>query len=131
LGLLEQEMPIASNFLTRLRMIVQSAVAALTLCAFSAIPAAGQESETEAQGPPILFSAPLPEMPGMRMVVVQLTLAPRRDEGTSPGHRTPGSVYVYVTEGTAPSSTPSPIGSETSSRHCRESSRSDPQRFRY
>src|SRR5262245_36769615 len=52
--------------------------------------------------PPTLFSAPLADMPGKQLVVVELTLPPRQ-EGRPPsaGHRHPGSVYVYVTEGVA------------------------------
>jgi quercetin dioxygenase-like cupin family protein len=48
---------------------------------------------------PPLFSAPLPEIPGSHLEVVALTLPPR---GAKPHpHRHPGSVYVYVTKGTA------------------------------
>jgi quercetin dioxygenase-like cupin family protein len=85
-----------------LRTACRSAFAALLSFAIGAHPASAQGPESEAPpGPPILFSAPLPEMPGMRLVVVGLTLAPRRDEGSAIGHRHPGSVYVHVTEGTA------------------------------
>jgi quercetin dioxygenase-like cupin family protein len=52
-------------------------------------------------GPPVLFSAPLADMPGKQLVVVALTLRPKQGNQPSPGHRHPGSVYVYVTEGTA------------------------------
>jgi len=55
----------------------------------------GQEA-----GPRTLFSAPLADMPGMQLVVVELKLPPQQDaRPQSPGHRHPGSVYVYVTEG--------------------------------
>jgi quercetin dioxygenase-like cupin family protein len=55
-----------------------------------------------AGGPPELFRAALPDMPGKQLVVVALSIAPKRaDQAPSPGHRHPGSVYVYVTEGTA------------------------------
>jgi quercetin dioxygenase-like cupin family protein len=40
-------------------------------------------------------------MPGKELVVVALTIPPRRTDLPSAGHRHPGSVYVYVTEGTA------------------------------
>lgn len=83
---------------TWLRMAYRNTLAALIACAFGGT-AFAQGPESTA--PPVLFSAPLPEMPGMRLVVVELTLAPRQDEGTPTGHRHPGSVYVYVTEGTA------------------------------
>src|SRR5688572_2951779 len=53
-------------------------------------------------GPTELFRAALPDMPGKQLVVVALTIPPRRaDQPPSMGHRHPGSVYVYVTEGTA------------------------------
>ncbi len=43
----------------------------------------------------------LRDMPGKQLVVVALTIPPRRaDQPLSMGHRHPGSVYVYVTEGT-------------------------------
>ena len=49
-----------------------------------------------------LFRTALPDMPGKQLVVVALTIQPKRaDQPASPGHRHPGSVYVYVTEGTA------------------------------
>jgi quercetin dioxygenase-like cupin family protein len=55
-----------------------------------------------AAGPPELFRAALPDMPGKQLVVVALTIQPKRaDQPPSPGHRHPGSVYVYVTQGTA------------------------------
>ena len=52
--------------------------------------------------PPVLFMAPLEDAPGKQLVVVELTIAPKQaGQPASPGHRHPGSVYVYVTEGTA------------------------------
>jgi quercetin dioxygenase-like cupin family protein len=51
-------------------------------------------------GPPVLFSAPLADAPGKQLVVVDLTLRPRAQQ-PSMAHRHPGSVYVYVTAGTA------------------------------
>jgi quercetin dioxygenase-like cupin family protein len=51
-------------------------------------------------GPPVLFSAPLADAPGKQLVVVDLTLRPRAQQ-PSMAHRHPGSVYVYVTQGTA------------------------------
>src|SRR5262245_3145690 len=59
-------------------------------------------SGARAAGPQELFRTALPDMPGKQLVVVALTIAPRSaDQPASPGHRHPGSVYVYVTEGTA------------------------------
>ena len=53
-------------------------------------------------GPKTLFSAPLADMPGKQLVVVELKLPPRQEgRPAAPGHRHPGSVWVYVTEGTA------------------------------
>src|SRR5512134_3195000 len=53
-------------------------------------------------GPKTLFSAPLADMPGKQLVVVELMLPPRQEGSPpSPGHRHPGSVWVYVTEGVA------------------------------
>ena len=53
-------------------------------------------------GPTELFRTALPDAPGKQLVVVALTIAPKQaNQAASPGHRHPGSVYVYVTEGTA------------------------------
>jgi quercetin dioxygenase-like cupin family protein len=53
-------------------------------------------------GPKQLFSAPLADLPGKNLVVVELKLLPRQEgQPPSPGHRHPGSVLVYVTSGTA------------------------------
>lgn len=54
------------------------------------------------QGPKQLFSAPLADMPGKQLVVVELNWPPRQEgQAEAPAHRHPGSVYVYVTSGTA------------------------------
>ena len=76
---------------------------AAALCMLSAADrAAAQEAQRdEPDGPPVLFSAPLADVPGKRLVVVDLTLRPKQAERQSVGHRHPGSVYVYVTRGTA------------------------------
>ena len=53
-------------------------------------------------GPTELFRTALPDAPGKQLVVVALTIQPKRaDQPAAAGHRHPGSVYVYVTEGTA------------------------------
>ena len=54
--------------------------------------------------PPTLFSGPLADAPGKNLVVVELKYAPNAKapstlEQHPIGHRHPGSVYVYVTEG--------------------------------
>ena len=48
----------------------------------------------------VLFSAPLQDVPGKQLVVVGLELKPGGQPSSLP-HRHPGSVYVYVTRGTA------------------------------
>ena len=55
-------------------------------------------------GPPVLLTAPLADAPGKNLVVVELNFAPNPNppstaENHRRGHRHPGSVYVYVTEG--------------------------------
>jgi len=54
--------------------------------------------------PPVLFSAPLADAPDKQLVVVELKFAPNPAPPSTldnhpPGHRHPGSVYAYVTEG--------------------------------
>ena len=82
-------------------------------CAFGAFAAAlsvavavhAQQPEPQRTGgPPTLFSAPLADAPGKNLVVVELTFPPNAKAPSTPeqhplGHRHPGSVYVYVTEG--------------------------------
>ena len=78
------------------------ACAAALLCAITGSTSVAQGSASDRpQGPPILFEAPLADAPGKRLVVVGLTLPPRQGQSQSAGHRHPGSVYVYVTEGVA------------------------------
>lgn len=62
-------------------------------------PAATGTPQMRAAGVPTLFSAPLPDVPGKRLVVVRLRLPP--SGGKPHPHRHPGSVFVYVTEGAA------------------------------
>jgi quercetin dioxygenase-like cupin family protein len=84
-----------------LRTFVRSSICcAVALCASAA--AINTFAQAPAAGPPVIFRTALPDMPGNELVVVALTIPPRRaDQPASPGHRHPGSVYVYVTEGTA------------------------------
>jgi quercetin dioxygenase-like cupin family protein len=71
-----------------------------------AVPVNAQEpAPPRTAAPPPLFSAPLADAPGKNLVVVELTFppnakAPSTAEQHPLGHRHPGSVYVYVTEGT-------------------------------
>ena len=57
-------------------------------------------NETSRKTPNVLFSAPLQDVPGNQLVVVALEIEPRANHASVP-HRHPGSVYVYVTRGTA------------------------------
>jgi quercetin dioxygenase-like cupin family protein len=68
-------------------------VAAVSFVAFA------QETKTSPAAPRVLFSAPLPDVPGKSLVVVPLKWGPNTGH-TRVDHRHPGSVYVYVTEGT-------------------------------
>jgi quercetin dioxygenase-like cupin family protein len=67
----------------------------LAACAFQI--AAAEEPSAAPPQPRILLSAPLPDAPGKSLVVVPLSFG---DKPAQP-HRHPGSVYVYVTEGSA------------------------------
>jgi quercetin dioxygenase-like cupin family protein len=82
-----------------LALCVSAAAAVATTTASAQAPTT---SAPRAGGPTELFRTALPDMPGKQLVVVALTIAPRQaNPPPSPGHRHPGSVYVYVTEGTA------------------------------
>jgi quercetin dioxygenase-like cupin family protein len=51
--------------------------------------------------PPAIFSTALPDVPGKKLVVVDLTFPPKSGQTPTGGHRHPGSVFVYVTQGIA------------------------------
>jgi quercetin dioxygenase-like cupin family protein len=77
---------------------------AVVLSIAVALPAAAQERAAQRTGPPVLFSAPLEDMPGMNLTVVELVFEPNpappsTAERHRRGHRHPGSVFVYVTQG--------------------------------
>src|SRR5690349_2607268 len=75
---------------------------AAVLCATAAAPVLGEgeaKSSKTAMPPGVIFSTPLPDVPGNHLVVVALKFPPSKG-GTRVDHRHPGSVYVYVTEGT-------------------------------
>jgi acetyl esterase len=57
-------------------------------------------ASSNARSPTVLFSSLLPDIPGKHLVVVSLTLQPKSTRAMV-AHRHPGSVYVYVTKGTA------------------------------
>jgi quercetin dioxygenase-like cupin family protein len=59
-----------------------------------------QETKPAPAAPNVLFSTPLPDVPGKSLVVVPLKWGPNTTRHTRIDHRHPGSVYVYVTEGT-------------------------------
>jgi quercetin dioxygenase-like cupin family protein len=72
----------------------------LSVAAVSLV-ALGQDTRPSAprERPRTLFSVPLPDVPGKNLVVVELKWPPGK-QATHVDHRHPGSVYVYVTEGT-------------------------------
>ena len=77
---------------------------ALVLSIAVALPVAAQESAAPRTGPRVLFSVQLPEMPGMSLTVVELASAPNPQPPSTAerhrrGHRHPGPVLVYVTQG--------------------------------
>jgi quercetin dioxygenase-like cupin family protein len=76
----------------------------LALSTAVAVPAATQERATLGTGPRVLFSVQLPEMPGLNLTVVELAAAPNPEPPSTAkrhrrGHRHPGPVLVYVTQG--------------------------------
>jgi quercetin dioxygenase-like cupin family protein len=83
-----------------------SHIAALTVVVVICLPCTGAEqerssgNETSHKPPNVLFSAPLQDVPGKQLVVVALEIKPSANHASVP-HRHPGSVYVYVTRGTA------------------------------
>lgn len=77
--------------------LLRYAVLLVVLCAAS-VTAADSPRTAPSSDSHILFSAPLADVPGKRLVVVRLELDPRSKVPFTP-HRHPGSVYVYVTEG--------------------------------
>ena len=71
-------------------------IAALAFC----VVCVGAEQEAGHKHTNVLFSTALKDVPGKQMVVVGLELKPKGSQPAMP-HRHPGSVYVYVTQGTA------------------------------
>lgn len=75
---------------------------AFVMCLIGLASAGGSTAQQPSANPKTLFSAPLADLPGFELVVVELKLPPRQEgRPPAPGHRHPGSVWVYVTEGTA------------------------------
>ena len=77
-----------------------SHVAALTFVFGSCVICVGAEQETSHKPSNVLFSTALKDVPGKQMVVVGLEFKRKGSQPAVP-HRHPGSVYVYVTRGTA------------------------------
>ena len=75
------------------------ALVASSLLAAPVSRAVAQETPNAAPSPQVIFSAPLPEFPGHKLVVLALKWEP--DSQSSLPHRHPGSVFVYVTQGVA------------------------------
>jgi quercetin dioxygenase-like cupin family protein len=88
-----------STELRRAGMVFVAAV----LVAAGAV-AVAQESAPARMPPKTLFSTPLADAPGKNLVAVELNYAPNSAPPSTAdhharGHRHPGSVYVYVTQG--------------------------------
>lgn len=87
-------------------------LAATVISAAFAVPAVAVADDPPAPTHPgMIFYAPLADVPGTQLVVVELNIPPRgttrpnaapREGSDRPvvGHRHPGSVYVHVTDGT-------------------------------
>lgn len=85
------------------RFQARRTLAAAMISAVFAATATADETPAPAT-PPVLFSAPLADVPGKQLVVVELRIPPKADSESeaaprSRAHRHPGSVYVHVTEG--------------------------------
>ena len=87
----------------RTQLALSACAAALSIVAVA--PARAQQGGPERAGPTPLLSAPLADAPGKSLVVVELSFPPHPEPPSTPeqhrrGHHHPGSVYVYVTQGT-------------------------------
>jgi hypothetical protein len=84
------------------RGLLVDCVVALSIAV--AVPVAAQERATPGGGPRVLFSVQLPEMPGVNLTIVELASVPNPEPPSTAerhrrGHRHPGPVLVYVTQG--------------------------------
>jgi len=82
----------------------RSCILAACAAAIAVAGSAAAQQSAPGRGPTTLFSGPLAEAPGHNMVVVELNFVPNPAPPSTPeshprGHRHPGSVYVYVTQG--------------------------------
>lgn len=75
-------------------------ITTLTLLFGICLTCTGAEQEAGHRPSNVIFTAPLQDVPGKELVVVGLEFKPRGKE-PAVAHRHPGSVYVYVTRGTA------------------------------
>jgi quercetin dioxygenase-like cupin family protein/peroxiredoxin len=73
---------------------------ALLSCAVGASCALADDAPPPRDHPGVIFSSPLADVPGKHMEVVALEWDPKSGQHSMP-HRHPGSVFVYVTKGTA------------------------------
>jgi quercetin dioxygenase-like cupin family protein len=91
--------PFPVRLAARRRIALCASVAALSLTV-----AAPAQERAPARTPTPLLTAPLMDAPGKNLVVVDLNFAPNATPSTldhhGRGHHHPGSVYVYVTQGT-------------------------------
>lgn len=88
---------------TRTSLALSTCAVALSIVAVS--PAHAQQESRGRGAPQPLFTAPLADAAGKNLVVVELNFPPHPEPPSTPeqrrrGHHHPGSVYVYVTQGT-------------------------------
>jgi quercetin dioxygenase-like cupin family protein len=69
-------------------------------CVVAGSLALAEDTTRKDSSPGVIFSSPLADVPGKHLVVVSLKFDPKSGKHSTPHHH-PGSVYVYVTKGTA------------------------------
>lgn len=93
------------NFSRRCKTSTAAILASTVLLVVGTFPTAAQESRPSRGAPSTLFSTVLPDVPGTNLEVVELSYPPKVGAPSTPenfpgqGHHHPGSVYVFVTEG--------------------------------
>ncbi len=97
--------PSARGRALRALSVLAASAAALAIAAAAGAQEHAAAAAPSRAAPPPMLSAPLADAPGKNLVVVPLTFAPKQGPASTPehhprGHHHPGSVYVYVTEGT-------------------------------
>jgi quercetin dioxygenase-like cupin family protein len=86
--------------LSRPALIAALAAAAATAPGWTG--ADEKPAAASARPPNVLFSAPLADLPGKELVVLELNIPPKAASGAErprTPHRHPGSVYIHVTHG--------------------------------